>query len=188
MTFKKPLLGIMVILFLFSCGAKFTCPAPGEGITCTPVNKVLETYQRGIKKTSEEPQEQHPAQQKQLKPREKVEKPVYDNVPIRIPPKIVRVWITPYEDEDGDLNQGTYIYTEILEGRWVIGEKPEKPDVSEFKRFKQVYPAAKRPVELESTAIEQLKTDPEKIPAASEQPKKEDCPDGVCSIEKSNTD
>jgi len=45
--------------------------------------------------------------------------------PVRIPPKIIRVWIAPWEDSDGDLHQPGYIYSEIMDrrGRWLFGER-----------------------------------------------------------------
>ena len=44
--------------------------------------------------------------------------------PIRIQPRVVRLWLAPWEDSDGDLNMGGFIFTEVAgKKRWVLGEK-----------------------------------------------------------------
>ena len=45
--------------------------------------------------------------------------------PLRLPPRVIRIWIAPWEDADGDLHQPSYIYSEISpkRGRWLFGEK-----------------------------------------------------------------
>ncbi|HOL44404.1 MAG TPA: type IV conjugative transfer system lipoprotein TraV [Methanothrix sp.] len=46
-------------------------------------------------------------------------------MPLRLPPRVVRIWIAPWEDSDGDLHQPEYIFTEISNkhGRWIFGER-----------------------------------------------------------------
>ncbi|KGH12687.1 hypothetical protein P608_10075 [Comamonas thiooxydans] len=43
-------------------------------------------------------------------------------VPIRTPAQVMRIWVAPWEDSNGDLNTTGYIYTEIEPRRWVVGE------------------------------------------------------------------
>lgn len=45
-------------------------------------------------------------------------------VPIRTPAHVMRIWVAPWEDTNGDLITNGYVYTEIEPRRWVIG-KPE---------------------------------------------------------------
>ncbi|WP_300086222.1 type IV conjugative transfer system lipoprotein TraV [uncultured Nitrosomonas sp.] len=40
--------------------------------------------------------------------------------PILSPAKVLRVWISPWEDEDGDLHDQSYVYMQADYGRWVI--------------------------------------------------------------------
>jgi len=59
---------------------------------------------------------------------------------LRKPSKIVKIWIAPWEDDDGDLNQGGYIYSEITPPgkKWIVGEKPmEKKDKTQMKFFQK---------------------------------------------------
>lgn len=43
-------------------------------------------------------------------------------VPVRTPARVMRIWVAPWEDRDGDLNVSGYIYTEIEARKWVISE------------------------------------------------------------------
>lgn len=43
-------------------------------------------------------------------------------VPVRTPAEVMRIWIAPWEDDEGDLIVTGHLYTEIEPRRWVIGE------------------------------------------------------------------
>ncbi|HFQ5158103.1 TPA: TraV family lipoprotein [Vibrio vulnificus] len=43
------------------------------------------------------------------------------SAPIRIPSRVMRIWIAPWEDDRGDLNLVSYVFTEIEPRRWDIG-------------------------------------------------------------------
>jgi conjugal transfer pilus assembly protein TraV len=43
-------------------------------------------------------------------------------VPIRTPAEVMRIWVAPWEDTNGDLIVTGYIYTEIEARRWVVGD------------------------------------------------------------------
>lgn len=40
--------------------------------------------------------------------------------PVRVAPRVLRVWIAPWEDSDGDLHDQHYIYTVVQKGKWAI--------------------------------------------------------------------
>lgn len=44
-------------------------------------------------------------------------------IPIRTPAEVMRIWVAPWEDVNGDLVTNGYIYTEIEPRRWVIGQQ-----------------------------------------------------------------
>lgn len=51
-------------------------------------------------------------------------------VPIRTPAQVMRIWVAPWEDTNGDLIVTGYVYTEIEPRRWVIGDSaPESEPV-----------------------------------------------------------
>jgi conjugal transfer pilus assembly protein TraV len=48
-------------------------------------------------------------------------------VPIRTQAKVMRIWMAPWEDDDGDLHADGYLYTEIESRRWNLGERFKSP-------------------------------------------------------------
>lgn len=44
-----------------------------------------------------------------------------DPLPLRTPSKVMRVWVAPWEAENGDLNVTGLVYTEIEERQWNVG-------------------------------------------------------------------
>ncbi|HDK8695616.1 type IV conjugative transfer system lipoprotein TraV [Aeromonas veronii] len=51
-------------------------------------------------------------------------------IPIRTPAQVMRIWVAPWEDTNGDLIVTGYVYTEIEPRRWVIGDgTPESEPV-----------------------------------------------------------
>jgi hypothetical protein len=45
----------------------------------------------------------------------------------RLPAKVMRIWIAPWEDSRGDLHAPGYLYTEIEPRRWTVGG-PAEPE------------------------------------------------------------
>lgn len=43
-------------------------------------------------------------------------------LPIRMPEKVMEIWIAPWEDNQGSLHMASTIYTEIEQRRWTVGE------------------------------------------------------------------
>jgi conjugal transfer pilus assembly protein TraV len=58
--------------------------------------------------------------------------PSYPEDPLarRLPAKVMRIWIAPWEDSRGDLHAPGYLYTEIEPRRWTVGASPEQESVS----------------------------------------------------------
>lgn len=59
--------------------------------------------------------------------------------PLRLPPMVLRVWIAPWEDSDGDLHDQQYFYTVLNTGRWMIETNQENIR----NKFKPVFPLKK---------------------------------------------
>ena len=53
----------------------------------------------------------------------KVSPRVQDPSAVRTPPKVLRIWIAPWEDSDGDLQAPSYVFTELEPRRWIIGNQ-----------------------------------------------------------------
>ncbi|MBQ0946403.1 TraV family lipoprotein [Ideonella sp. 4Y16] len=45
---------------------------------------------------------------------------------IRSEPTVIRIWIAPWEDSDGDLNDESRVYLQIDAGRWLIEHNRER--------------------------------------------------------------
>lgn len=43
------------------------------------------------------------------------------NAVARMPAQVMRIWVSPWVDEAGDLHQPGHIYTEIVSRRWAVG-------------------------------------------------------------------
>lgn len=127
----------------------FNC-ASTDGVKCKSTREVYEmtnngnvpTAERGVQKkryarlneqTAQQEQDQKQEQEKEDRQALKDQAdPVAKNyvaprlpdrpVPIRTPAEVMRIWIAPWEDKNGDLNTNGYVYTEIEPRRWVIGK------------------------------------------------------------------
>ena len=44
-----------------------------------------------------------------------------DPLALRVPARVMRIWIAPWEDSRGDLHAPGYLYTEIEPRRWTLG-------------------------------------------------------------------
>lgn len=45
---------------------------------------------------------------------------------IRSEPMLIRVWIAPWEDSDGDLHSDSYVYLQVDSGRWLVEHNRER--------------------------------------------------------------
>ena len=49
----------------------------------------------------------------------------YTGMPIRTPEQVIRVWIAPWEDKDGDLRDQSFVYLTLNSSRWQIAHNQE---------------------------------------------------------------
>ena len=99
----------------------YACKAP-QGVLCTSVAGV---YANSIENNL-------PSQRREKSPAAPVMKstpparpaaapaPPGDGAALRSSPRILRVWIAPWEDSDGDLHDQSFLYVLIDTGRWLI--------------------------------------------------------------------
>lgn len=143
--FKKLSFAISVIL-LQSCSlleigeSEYSCPGKAKGVVCKTSRTVYEMTNNGqnIFNDSEIEMSNEKTEQVSNKNVSTDIEPSIDGwtadrraeviddylprnyVPIRSENKILRIWIAPWEDKDGDLNVTGYIYTEIEPRKWVL--------------------------------------------------------------------
>jgi conjugal transfer pilus assembly protein TraV len=99
---------------------RYACKAP-EGALCTSVSGVHANTAHGPR-PSPKAADQIPATSlastepaRQLPPR-----PVTVTGPIRSAPRLLRLWIAPWEDSDGDLHEEALVHVVVDPGRWLI--------------------------------------------------------------------
>ena len=56
--------------------------------------------------------------------------------PLRTPERILRVWLAPYEDSEGDLHDQKYLYVQVNKGQWTI----EANKVQIRNKYRQIRP------------------------------------------------
>lgn len=59
--------------------------------------------------------------------------------PLRTPDRVLRIWIAPFEDEDGALNDQKYVYLTVQKGSWRMESSRKAIQVP----YKQIYPLGK---------------------------------------------
>jgi conjugal transfer pilus assembly protein TraV len=64
--------------------------------------------------------------------------------PLRSPPRVLRIWIAPYEDSDGDLRDQSHIYVTVDPGAWQI-EHSRRAIRDRFAPIRAVAPAVPPP-------------------------------------------
>lgn len=129
--FKRPMKLFIILLasvtvgIAFSgCAARYGCPVPG-GIQCRSISEVYS----GTK--TAQPMDKGPG--KTEKDRGNASKPAASvtesiagvtpdtAIPLRSAPKVLRVWVAPWIDREGDLHQKSYLYVVVDTGQWAIG-------------------------------------------------------------------
>ncbi len=116
--------------------ATFACPLP-DGVTCLSVTEVygeslrnaLPAQQPGSRTPEKSPGAKPtpsrgappPSGQAAASPyRAAQPAPPSSGAPIRSAPRILRIWVAPYEDSDGDLRDQSHMYVTVDPGGWEI--------------------------------------------------------------------
>jgi conjugal transfer pilus assembly protein TraV len=98
---------------------KFSCKAP-DGVTCSSLSGV---YANAVANNlpALRKEEKLASQAKGDGRNDSITGRVQDSgTPIRTQSKVLRIWIAPWEDSDGDLHDQSYVYVVADTGRWVI--------------------------------------------------------------------
>lgn len=64
----------------------------------------------------------------------------FSGQPLRTPPRVLRIWMAPVEDELGGLHDQRYMYVTVDPGRWLL----EANQARLRPQFKRVYPLGRR--------------------------------------------
>jgi conjugal transfer pilus assembly protein TraV len=134
---SKSLLGLLLIspFLLTGCATPYGCQGMPDEPTCLSTteayqvtdNKFLEpkkmTTESGhASGTGSEHSSLSVGLAKPSPPHQQPMPKIDDPTPIRKPAQVMRIWIAPWEDSDGDLMVSNYVYTELEPRRWMIGK------------------------------------------------------------------
>ena len=122
---KKPFILFMPILAtLAGCASsltgidgdnRFACKAP-DGITCASLSGV---YANAV--ANNLPGTPKEGRAKLLAAASTGQAPTA-GTPLRSPAQVMRIWIAPWEDSDGDLHDQSYLYVVANPGHWELGQ------------------------------------------------------------------
>ncbi|WP_165786334.1 TraV family lipoprotein [Methylomonas sp. Kb3] len=119
--------GINVLLITIATGCATTdygCKGMPDEPSCLSTTQAYQVTNTAI---TEAPAENNPSSETTSTPalalplQQPVPK-IEDPTPIRTPSQVMRIWIAPWEDADGDLMVSNYVYTELEPRRWMIGK------------------------------------------------------------------
>ena len=137
------MLGINISLaVLTGCSAldigsgDYSCPGMPSGVQCMSARDVYSATNDGNvprpMKVSEKEGMEIAERSDRSKKIAEISDPIIDNyvaprlpdkpIPVRTPAQVMRIWVAPWEDKNGDLIVTGYIYTEIEPRRWIIGD------------------------------------------------------------------
>ena len=96
----------MVSLVLGGCAsAKFACDKPGEP---------------GCKSVADVYRERHVHERPRVEAPEGWPETIRPGRPLRSGERILRVWVAPWVDADGDFHDQAYLYLVVDHGRWLV--------------------------------------------------------------------
>jgi len=105
--------------------SKFACKAP-DGVTCSSLSGIyanaVANNLPALRKDGNGEQAATPQTRGALM----IGQVASSGDPVRIQPKVVRIWIAPWEDTDGDLHDQSYLYVVANSGRWAIEHSQRK--------------------------------------------------------------
>lgn len=135
----------------------FACKAP-EGVTCLSVSGVYEASRRSAlpgqqPSAPQGTRDHHPATNPpRAAPIDSTGRSMpgahraalSSGTPLRSAPRVLRIWLAPYEDSEGDLRDQSHIYVTVDEGRWQI-EHTRRAIQDRFAPIRALAPVAPPP-------------------------------------------
>lgn len=99
--------------------SKFSCKAP-DGVTCSSLSGVYANAVANNLPALRQNGKADAAGNADVRHGEITGRAPFSGDPIRTQPKVLRIWIAPWEDADGDLHDQSFIYVMTDPGRWKI--------------------------------------------------------------------
>lgn len=106
------------------CATQYGCKGMPDEPQCLSTTQAYQVTNPGLQEDAGQ-QAGHSESQTPPAPSVPMQQPVpkiEDPTPIRTPSQVMRIWIAPWEDAEGDLMVSNYVYTELEPRRWMIGK------------------------------------------------------------------
>jgi conjugal transfer pilus assembly protein TraV len=100
----------------------YACKAP-EGALCTSVSGVYANSTQGLPKPAKPPEKKSPPAAPAIYGASSIapgRPAAMSDSSIRSNPRVLRLWIAPWEDADGDLHEDALVHVVVDTGRWLI--------------------------------------------------------------------
>lgn len=100
----------------------YACKAP-EGALCTSVSGIYANAAQGMPKPAKSPEHQSQTATPVIYGATSIapdRSAAVSGGPIRTNPRVLRLWIAPWEDADGDLHEAALVHVVVDTGRWLI--------------------------------------------------------------------
>ena len=117
-------ISVLLITIITGCATEYGCKGMPDEPSCLSTTQAYQVTNTALPETPlENTQGSEPISKPALAPvlQQPVPK-IEDPTPIRTPSQVMRIWIAPWEDADGDLMVSNYVYTELEPRRWMIGK------------------------------------------------------------------
>ena len=117
--------GLLLILFLAigsGCATQYGCQGMPDQAHCLSTTEAYAVTHKALAETAQDEHIRDDSHALELQPRQQPVPKIDDPTPIRTPSHVMRIWIAPWEDAEGDLMVSNYVYTELEPRRWLIGK------------------------------------------------------------------
>ncbi|WKJ92204.1 TraV family lipoprotein [Methylomonas montana] len=139
-------LSVLLIAITTGCATDYGCKGMPDEPSCLSTTQAYQVTNTALPEAPpENSQELESASTPALAP--PLQQPVpkiEDPTPIRTPSQVMRIWIAPWEDAEGDLMVSNYVYTELEPRRWMIGKAAPTASASLIPLQVEQRPAEKR--------------------------------------------
>jgi conjugal transfer pilus assembly protein TraV len=165
-----PVLVGLAVLLSTGCATQYGCKGMPDDPKCLSTTEAYQVTDKALPELSKtETSKSEAVKAEAIAPfprhvRQPVPK-IDDPTPIRTPAQVMRIWIAPWEDSDGDLMVSGYVYTELEPRRWMIGKSASTVSPSLIPLQIEQRPP-ERPLDRDQagTEIEGMPPDPSKAP------------------------
>jgi len=142
------LIGLLLMVLTTGCATtEYACKGMPDEPSCLSTTQAYQVTNAAITETPPENNQRPESTSPPTLP-PPLQQPVpkiEDPTPIRTPSQVMRIWIAPWEDADGDLMVSNYVYTELEPRRWMIGKATPTASSSLIPLQVEQRPPEKRP-------------------------------------------